>query len=99
MERKILNQEQISQFLEEGKLNYSYPEMVINDFLFVNNNKNYLAALNELLGSYFGNHCFSGEKEEAILDTFRVLSLICRNRELLIQIATDKGIVYNPKNQ
>lgn len=100
MEAVILNQEQIRTLLDEGKIDYSTcSELSINDFLFNDSAKYYEQSLNLLFMEYFKHVDYYDKNNEAILQTFKFFSFLCRNRELLVQIATDKGILYNPKNQ
>lgn len=101
--KEILNQEQISQFLEEEKLDYRSPEVFINDFLFASEYQEfYERVLDGVFMSYFKERPFFTMyeiDEQNVMQTYHFFTMLCRNRELLIQIATDKGIVYNPKNQ
>lgn len=99
MKQNILNQEQIAQLFEDGKIDYdTHPELVINDFLFKNSSEFYERSLNLLFIEYFKHVDYYHKDNESVLQAFQFFSSLCRNRELLIQIATDKGIVFNPKN-
>lgn len=101
---RILNQEQIAQLLSEEKLSYRSPEVFINDFLFVwkNHQQNFEKVLDMVFMNYIKERPFFSMydlDENQVIEAYHFFTLICRHRELLVQIATDKGIRYNPKNQ
>ena len=103
-EKNILTQEQIAQMLSEGKLDYRLPEVFINDFLFVwdNHTQNYEKVLDVVFMNYFKTRPFFTMydlDEQQMHEAYHFFTMLCRNRELLVQIATDKGILYNSKNQ
>ncbi|WP_404812455.1 hypothetical protein ACIRNY_02070 [Capnocytophaga canimorsus] len=100
----ILTQEQIAQMLSEDKLDYRSPEVFINDFLFVwdNQQQNYEKVLDVVFMNYFKARPFFTMydlDEQQMHEAYYFFTMLCRNRELLVQIATDKGIFFNTKNQ
>lgn len=102
--KRILTQEQITQMLENDELSYHSPEVFINDFLFVNNNQqqNYEKVLDVVFMNYFKERPFFtmyDMEEHCMHEAYYFFTMLCRNRELLVQIATDKGILFNSKNQ
>lgn len=103
-EKNILTQEQIAQMLENEELSYHSLDVLINDFLFVctNEDQNYEKVLDVVFMNYIKERPFVSmfEKEvEQFFEAYHFFTKLCRNRELLVQIATDKGILYNPENK
>lgn len=101
--KTILTQEQIVQMLENEELSYHSLDVLINDFLFVytNEDQNYENVLDVVFMNYIKERPFASmfeNKLEHFFETYHFFTMLCRNRELLVQIATDKGIVFNPKN-
>ncbi|GIZ16656.1 hypothetical protein [Capnocytophaga catalasegens] len=102
-EKNILTQEQIAQMLENEEFSYHSLDVLINDFLFVYTNKdqNYEKVLDVVFMNYFKARPFFTMydlDEQQMHEAYHFFTMLCRNRELLVQIATDKGII-NPKNK
>lgn len=102
--KEILSQDQIEQMLENEELDYRSPEVFINEFLFVweNHQQAYEQVLDVVFMNYFKSRPFFSMyeiDENDIHQAYYFFTMLCRNRKLLVQIATDKGIMYNPKNQ
>ncbi|GIZ14025.1 hypothetical protein [Capnocytophaga catalasegens] len=101
-EKNILTQEQIAQMLENEELSYHSLDVLINDFLFVYTNKdqNYEKVLDVVFMNYFKSRPYFtmyDMDEQQMHEAYHFFTMLCRNRKLLVQSATDKGII-NPKN-
>ena len=96
MKEVFISSSEIAQLREKNELDHSNEQVCIHEFLFYPLEDGHQRALNELFNFYCQNHFFLskfGIDCDQIFETYHLFSLLCQKRELLIQIATNKGIL------